>query len=480
MALLQQFLPVLMLLIATLSLSLMGGAAHRPNVLIVLADDCTYNDLPVYGGQNAQTPNIDRLASEGMVFDHAYLVSAMCQPCRSELYTGQFPMRNGCAWNHSSCRKGTLSMPHHLSRLGYRVGLSGKMHVKPTEVFPFIRVGGFDTNCVRNPTASHDMREVAEFMASSDTNPFCLVVALVEPHVPWVMGDPSQYPPDQIRLPPNVADTPRTRLDFGRYLAEVTYMDSQVGAIMEALDHSGKAADTLVLFSSEQGAQFPGCKWTNWDTGIHTALIARWPERIASGVHTKAMVHYADVLPTLVELAGGSVASASFDGKSFYPVLFGKRKIHRSFSYGMHNNVPEGPPYPIRSVSNGAFRLIRNLQPDEIYIEKHLMGMQGDGQLNNPYWSTWTWGAARDTSVYQLVKRYIRRPPQALYHTAEDPFELHNLIEDPRYQGIQNELVEALEAWMVLQGDPGIRQDSWGALEAARKGLHQFIPPPGE
>ncbi len=97
------------------------------------------------------------------------------------------------------------------------------------------------------------------------------------------MGDASQYPPKKIKLPPHIADTPRTRQDFGRYLAEITYMDGQVGEILDTLQQSGRDDDTLVLFTSEQGSQFPGCKWTNWDTGVHTALIARWPGRIKSG-----------------------------------------------------------------------------------------------------------------------------------------------------------------------------------------------------
>ena len=101
----------------------------QPNVLIIMADDCTHNDLPIYGGQNAATPNIDRLASEALVFNRAYLASAMCQPCRAELYTGLYPMRNGCAWNHSASRPDVTSMPHHLKPLGYRVGLAGKVHV---------------------------------------------------------------------------------------------------------------------------------------------------------------------------------------------------------------------------------------------------------------------------------------------------------------------------------------------------------------
>ena len=114
---------------------------------------------------------------------------------------------------------------------------------------------GFDTHCVRNPTQAHDLGPIKQFMVKDD--PFCLVVALTEPHVPWVMGDSSKYPPKKLKLPPNIADTPRTREDFSSYLAEITYMDGQVGEILDSLDKSGRADDTLVLFTSEQGSQFP-------------------------------------------------------------------------------------------------------------------------------------------------------------------------------------------------------------------------------
>ena len=142
-------------------------------------------------------------------------------------------------------------MPHHLGALGYRVGLAGKVHVKPQSVFPFQSIEGFDPNCVRNPTRAHDVAGIKRFMGEGKA-PFCLVVALVEPHVPWVMGDASQYPPKKLKLPPNIADTPRTREDFSRYLAEITYMDGQVGEILAVLEKTGKARDTLVLFTSEK------------------------------------------------------------------------------------------------------------------------------------------------------------------------------------------------------------------------------------
>jgi len=460
-----------------IALPVAATQAAPPNFLIIMADDCTHNDLPVYGGVNARTPNIDRLAGQGLVFNRAYLAEAMCQPCRAELYTGQYPLRNGCAWNHSASRPTTTSMPMHLERAGYRVGLAGKVHVAPGKAFPFERVEGFDPNCVRNPTRKHDVQRVREFFTRQKNQPFCLVVALVEPHVPWVMGDASAYPPKKIALPPNLADTPRTRADYGRYLAEITYMDSQVGEILEALDRSGRADDTLVLFTSEQGSQFPGCKWTNWDTGMHTALIARWPGRIAAGKRTDAMVQYADVLPTLLAAARGDASEHAYDGTSFLPVLLGEKSKHRRYTYGIHNNIPEGPAYPIRTVFDGQYRYIHNLTPDEIYIEKHLMGVQGNGALNNPYWGTWVGQAWNNPHTYRLVKRYTRRPAEQLYHTADDPYELSNVADDPQHAKLKAELRAELDRWMKAQGDPGVAQDTHEAIQAARQGKHLYYPP---
>ena len=461
-------------------LAAVGGlvaATAQPNVLVILADDCTFSDLPLYGGQNARTPNLDRLGAEGLVFNRAYVSSAMCQPCRAELYSGQFPLRNGCAWNHSASRPGTRSLPHHLGALGYRVGIAGKVHVLPAASYPFEDVPGFDGNCVRNPTQAHDLEGVRAFMTRRQEQPFCLVVGLTEPHVPWVMGDASAYPPAKLKLPPTLVDTPKTRQDFAAYLAEITYMDQQVGEILAVVDQSGLGDSTLVLFSSEQGSQFPGNKWTCWDTGLHTALVARWPGRVPAGKRSDAVVHYADLLPTLVELAGGKETLADVDGLSFAAVLRGERDTHRKLAYGAHNNIPEGPAYPVRTVTDGEWRYIRNLTPDELFIEKHLMGIQGTGGLNNPYWATWVSNTWDRPKAYRLVKRYMMRPAEELYHTAQDPFEMTNLADAPEHQAVKARLSVELDRWMVSQGDPGVAQDTHESHQAAQQGLHRFAPP---
>jgi uncharacterized sulfatase len=464
----------LLLLLAALPLP----AATLPNFLIILADDCTYNDLPIYGGRNAHTPNLDKLADQGLTFNRAYVSMSICQPCRSELYTGQYPLRNGCAWNHSASRPSTRSLPAYLATRGYRTGIAGKVDVFPKACFPFEDVPGFDGNCVDNPTKPHSLAGLRNFITRKSDQPFCLVIGLVEPHVPWVMGDPSQYPPAKIQLPPNIADTRRTREDFGKYLAEITYMDGQVGEILAALQAAGLETNTLVLFSSEQGSQFPGNKWTCWDTGLHTGLLARWPGHVSPGRRTDALVGYVDILPTLLDLAGTSPAElgATLDGTSFASVLHGERDTHRSHAFGTHNNLPEGPAFPSRTVTDGEWRFIRNLLPDEIYIQKYLMGLQGNGELNNPYWGTWVFSTEQKPESYRLVKRYLKRPPEELYHTSADPYEMTNLASDPKYQGIKARLSAELDRWLAQQGDPGIALDTQEALQSAREGKHKYVP----
>ena len=328
--------------------------AERPNFLIVLADDATFCELPLYGGKNLKTPNVDRLAEQGMVFNRAYVSMSMCTPSRTELYTGLYPARSGVCRNHAAAKAGTQSMAQHLGNLGYRTGLAGKVHVQPRPVFSFEMVEGFERNCVAD-TAGHDCAGIREFITRDTNQPFCLVVALVSPHAPWTVGQPEHFEPGKLILPPYLVDTPETRKSYARYLAEYEVMDQQVGDVLAALEQTGQAGRTLVLFSSEQGGQWPGCKWTNWELGLHTALVARWPGRIRAATRTDALVQYADILPTLMAAAGGAAPAGAFDGSSFLAVLEDRASAHRQFVYAMHNNVPEGPPYPsARSTTDGS------------------------------------------------------------------------------------------------------------------------------
>lgn len=438
-----------------------------PNVLIIIADDATYNDLPLYGGLNVKTPNIDQLSKEGLTFNKAFLSMSMCAPCRAELYTGMYPARNGVCWNHSPVRSGTKSIVHHLGDLGYRVGIAGKIHVSPQEIFPFEKVEGLERDC-GSKTAKYDPSGLKMFINQDKNQPFCLVVALVVPHVPWTVGDPSHFNPEELKLPPYLADTPETRENYARYLAEIEVLDIQVGKTLKMLKETGEANNTIVIFTSEQGSQFPGCKWTNWNTGVHTGFIVRWPGKVQAGTRSDALIQYADVLPTLVEAAGGNPQSAFFSGSSFLPVLLGKTDHHRNYAYFMHNNVPAGPPYPIRSVTDGKYHYIRNLRPELLNIQKHMMSGMGE----NHYWSSWLFYASDNNHTLRMVNRTMNRPKEQLYRMDKDPYEMKNLSKDPEYSRIKKRLSDELSRWMKIQGDPGALLDTREQWQAAKEGNH--------
>ena len=438
----------------------------KPNILMMIADDATYNDLSLYGGQNVETPNIDRLARQGLVFNRAYLPMAMCNPCRTALYTGLHPARNGSCWNHSAARPGTKSLPHYLGDLGYRVGLCGKKHVGPHNCFPFENVPGIEGGCV-HPNPEFGVEGIRAFIGQRAETPFCLVVGLFEPHAPWTLGDPDHFDLDALELPPYMADTPETRSDYAKYLAEIEVLDREVGDILGVLDQSGRADDTIVIFTSEQGAQFPGCKWTNWNTGVHTGFVVRWPGRVSPG-YTDAIIQYEDVTPTLIDAAGGNPQAIDFDGASFLPVLLGDSDAHREHAYFMHNNIPEGPPYPIRAVTDGTYHYIRNLTPEAIYIEKHLMGPNKWHQ----YWPTWVADTTFNEHTRFVVNRYMHRPAEQLYRMDDDPCEMTNLAADPTHAAGKERLSAELDHWMTQQGDPGAKIDTQAQWQAAKQGKH--------
>ncbi|WP_139279622.1 sulfatase family protein [Tangfeifania diversioriginum] len=441
-------------------LSAENSATSRPNILFIMADDCTYSEIGCFGGQNAKTPNIDKLADEGLIFNRAYVSMAMCVPARHELYTGLYPMESGCAWNHGRSKPGTKSIFHYLTDLGYRVGISGKKHASPKEVFPYINVPGFEENCVLANEEKEDITGIKRFMEEKNDEPFCLFVCSTSPHAPWTLGDASAYPPAELKLPAHLGDTPEVREAYSRYLAEVTYFDRQVGEVLKTLEETGNANNTVVMLSTEQGWQFSGGKWTNWDLGVHTGLIAKWPGKIKPGSETGALVQFADITPTFVDVAGGEEVPA-VSGKSFLDVLLGKNEKHRKYVYCMHNNVPEGKPYPIRAVISSEYHYISNLLPDSIYFEKHLEA----GAHGEVWWERWKEKANTSTREKYLVERFYHRPAEEFYAVETDKEQFDNLAGNPIFERELEKHQNALDAWMKTQNDPGVPVDTESEYE---------------
>lgn len=443
----------LLLLCAWYMPALVWAQASRPNVVIIMADDLDSRQLSCYGGKNLKTPNIDAIAKDGLKFNNIYASEAMCVPLRASLFTGLYPARHGSYQNHKRVFEGTKSIAHYLTDLGYTVALTGKDHsTKPESVFPFKIIQGFEPICVKE-TDDYDIKDVKNFV-STNKNPFCLFVMSINPHAPWTVGDPSEFDPKKLVLPPHWVDTETGRTTFCKYLAEVRRLDNQVGDVMKMLRETGKDKNTLVIFLGEQGPQYPGGKWTLYDNGARSSMLARLPGVIKPNSQTSAIVQYEDITPTLIDLAGGKPI-ANLDGKSFLSVLKGKSSIHRDVAYGIHNNIPEGSAYPIRSINDGRYKMIVNLSPNKSYYIKYSMNTDNKTLT----WTSWVEKAKTDPKAKALVDRITTHPEIELYDTVKDPSELKNLAGDPAYKNTISKFRAQLNGWMKQQGDKGASMD---------------------
>lgn len=435
--------------------------SQKPNIVFILADDVNYDAIGCYGGENVATPNIDRLASQGIQFNQAYSAMAMCAAFRAELYTGLYPVRNGVASNHTSARPGTKSVCHYLGDLGYRVGLTGKKHASPAETFPFESVSKGN-----GKSQKLDWEGMERFMGEEGDEPFCLFVCSQNAHAAWTEGDASQFDAEAIKLLPTQHDNPKTREVMRHYYAEVAALDAQVGRTLAILEKSGKADNTLVIFSSEQGWALGFSKWSNWNMGVHTAFVARWPGRIAAESKTDALIQMADVVPTFIEAAGGEPDKYDLDGMSFLSVLEGRKEEGRKLVYGLHNNIPEGEPYPIRSINDGQYHYIWNLKPETTYHEKHVM-------VENSRLVWWVEmekaASAGDKQAKALLKKYTNRPEVELYRVGVDEYEMNNLADNPEYASVKQRLRRELQRWMNNQHDPGAVLDTEAERNALKK-----------
>jgi uncharacterized sulfatase len=341
---------------------------------------------------------------------------------------------------------GVKSVAHYLRPLGYRVALAGKRHVLPENAFPFDYL---DEDQENDP----DLAAVEAYLKKAADKPSCVFLCFHEPHTPWTKGDRSAFDPAKLVLPPNFVDTEETRRQLVKYYAEVGDLDHSVGKVLATLDRLGIAQNTLLVFAGEQGNAFPFAKWTCYDGGLQSALIARWPGVIAPGTTTGALVEYVDIVPTFIDIAGGPVLGG-LDGRSFLPVLRGETDRHKQVVFGIQTTrgITNGSDhYGIRTARDDHYRYVLNLTPEATFAN-NVTNQKGAW---SKFWGTWTERAATDASAKTLVNRYQHRPAEELYEVSTDPFEMNNLADDPALAGVKSALREKLLAWMESQGDQG-------------------------
>ncbi|WP_165499725.1 sulfatase family protein [Pedobacter frigidisoli] len=430
--------------------------AQKPNIIFIMGDDLSMNDIGPFGSKQVHTPNLDKLAAEGMCIDNMFNMVPVCSPTRQSLLTGLGPVRNGAYPNHTMIYDGIKTLPVYLQAQGYNTALIGKRHYAPMEAYPFDFLGGRDHD--NGNGIDVDLSRAEQYIQQSKGKPYFLMFTSNQPHEPWTRGDQSAYDPEKIKLKPNMVDTKITRKQMAKYFAEITYLDSLVGVCLEMVKRSGQEENTIILFATEQGNSFPFSKWTLYDQGLRSGFIVKWPGKVKPNTRSAAMMQYCDILPTLIEMAGGKpekmntgsvdgLGKNGFDGKSFTNVLFGETNHHSDFVYGEQTTrgiIKGSDAYAIRSVRTAQYLYIRNLNFKE--------------KFSNVLTSSNLFKQWMDTNP-ERSQGYVIRPEEELYDVINDPYNLNNIAADAKYSNTKKLLKNQLALFMKQQGDKGIETE---------------------
>tara|TARA_Y100001936_G_C16025319_1_gene642135 strand:- start:1 stop:1401 length:1401 start_codon:yes stop_codon:yes gene_type:complete len=396
--------------------------SKTPNIVFYLSDDQDLLDYGVYGNPNVQTSNADLLASEGMKFSNFYTGQAICAPSRSQIFTGMYPVKNGCMANHIGVKPDIKSITSLLKESGYEVVLAGKSHVKPNKVFDW-------TYYFPKVNNRHLPLEQIEDYLKNVNKPFCLIIASDYPHGPYPQT--SNYSKaDIFKLP---YDPSYIGNHKPGYYQNIQDDNDQLGQVLNMVDNYGLRENTMFIYASDHGLSG---KWSLKEQGLRVPFIIRWPGKIKPNTTSETLLTLVDVLPTMLEVSNTEIPS-EIDGKSFLETLNGsKMKIHDYiFGVSTRQNIRECKIFPSRMIRGNRYKLIRNFNSVEV-VDSNL----GDNPVINEFAKI---GAESFPNV----------PYEELYDLEKDPFQKVNLINNPKYKKIRNRLSVALENWMKSQED---------------------------
>ena len=458
--------PVLLSLCSFALLSPCLRAAEPLNILFITADDMNFDTPGVTGNKTPDiTPNIDKLAKEGMRFVHAHVTVAVCQPSRECLMTGRYPHHNG-ATGFYPVSKDVPTLQESLKAAGYRLGILGKVgHLKPPEKFPWdMQHDAPDLAQGRDPALY--FRYTAEFFkqAKDAGKPFFLMANSHDPHRPyhgsdqekekWPKQGPKKYPPpnhvykpEEISVPGFLPDIPDVRKEVAQYYSSAHRCDQTVGEILRALKESGLEDNTLVMFLSDNGISMPFAKSNCYLTSTRTPWIVRWPGKVKAGVVDREnFISGIDYMPTILA-ATGLKAPDGMDGRSILPLLNGEKQDGRDHVFTCYNDNSGARHYPMRCLQTKRFGYIYNAWSDGKYLYK-------TEPMSGLTFKAMQEAAKTDKAIAERVEMLIHRVPEELYDLEADPNALHNLAKDPKYQEQMKQTHAAMVKWMETTKDP--------------------------
>jgi arylsulfatase A-like enzyme len=455
----------------------------RPNLIVFIADDIGWDDYGCYGNPAARTPNIDAIAQKGRRYTQAFLTASSCSPSRSSIITGRYPHNLGPAAElHLSVSPNIPWVSTVLRNQGYYTALIGKNHMSVdfasgTPPFPkrwdLVDQGRVPEN------SGLESKWCETLQHRPKDRPFFFWLAAADAHRGWdgdLQWNESLYGPkhrpEDVVVPPYLADDAPTRKDLASYYNEITRFDYFVGQMMSALKAENLLENTLVLILADNGRPFPRAKTRLHDSGMKTALVAHWPSRIKhAGAVCESLVSSIDIAPTLLEAAGTEILP-TMQGVSLLPTMADATASVRKHAFSEHNW--HDYEAHARCVRSDGFLYIRNHRVDQPW--------QGpaDSVASPSHQSLLALRGIHQLTPAQADVFLTPRPAEELYHTESDPLQLNNLVSRTEHAEVRERLSKLLDAWMSETAD-GIPRDLTpdGYDRSTGKPLQKGPPPRG-
>jgi len=424
----------------------------RPNILFIVSED-NGPELGCYGAP-IKTPNLDRLATEGIRFQNAYVTQAGSSPSRASFLTGLYPHQHGqiglATWDYSLYQNNTPNLVNDLKRSGYRTGMIGKLHILPESAFSFDWWEFQGSNFQRKDLARYS-RMAEKFIMESDA-PFYLQVNYPDSHDPFlrqVDGRPAEplNGKDVKAIPYFGISSDSLKQMTADYCNCIMRLDEWIGVLLQMLKSTGKYENTMIIYIGDHGADMLRGKRTCYEGGVRIPMIISWTGGKRSLVYDE-LVSTIDLYPTFMELSGNPVPGY-LPGKSLMPVIKGSKKPVRKFLFTEYHVHSNHNPYPQRAVRNRDFKLIYN--PVTGYENPGFYYTIGK-KINRKDFENAVAAAPKEVGIaYELMKK----PPEyELYNLKNDPFEFRNLAGDPEYKKVFEELKGELIKWQKSTSDP--------------------------
>lgn len=444
--------------------------AARPNIVFCMADDWSWPHASVLGDPVVTTPNFDRVATEGVLFENAFVSTPSCTPSRLSILTGQhhWRLREGDSLG-GSLREEYPVYTEMLQKAGYRIGRFGK------GVWP-------SKHTFRNRDSfGEKYRSFDDFIQERKTDePFCYWHGGQDPHRPYELGigEKSGMNLSDVKVPACLPDNATVRSDVADYHWEVQRFDREVGQIITKLESIGELENTIIVVSGDNGMPFPRCKATLYDQGTRVPLAIRWGAKTMSNRRVSDFTSLCDLAPTFLEAAGITVPK-QMTGRSLLTILksskSGQIDPKRTFALtGMERHVYS---YPSRAIRTKDFLYIRNFSPED--------WPTGEVEGKNPEYdfATMAWPTEKGAFSFNIdpgpAKQYLRlhredtdvqrhaslsfgkHPEEELYDLSKDPEQLHNVANDRRYQSDKQRLRRQLDAELITSDDPRLAVDGY-------------------